>query len=559
MLQSLSVRNFVIVDELELDVASGFTVLTGETGAGKSILIDALAIALGERADADVIREGATRAEVAAEFRPNAAATAWLAANDFIDGLADNTGGPLGAPVSALLRRTVDAGGRSRAYINGGSATVTQLRELGELLVDVHGQHAHQSLLKPAAQLQLLDAHGGLQEQVLAVGAAHAEWRGLQRALDEAQRMAGAAQAEQQRLRWIADELDEIAPQPGEWEAVEAEHARLAHAASLLEGAQAAVDALAEADDAALARIDSVSARLGALLPYDARLQPVLDALEGARAQVDDAARELQRYLGRADLDGSRLAEVESRVAALHAAARKLRCQPADLPAIALETQRQLAALSAASDLDALQARAAAAFEAYSKRHGAVEGAHQGGQGDGTRSHARHAGSVHGRRQLRRRAAGRRTFRDGTRACRVPRRRPHRRHAAAARQGGLGRRAPRISLAIAVIAATATPVATLIFDEVDAGIGGAVAETVGRLLQQLGRERQVLCVTHLPQVAARGDQHLVVGKETDSNGKPVSRITSLDRRARVEELARMLGGMVITDTSRKHAREMLAS
>ncbi|HVJ59982.1 MAG TPA: AAA family ATPase, partial [Burkholderiaceae bacterium] len=216
MLQSLSVRNFVIVDELELDFAAGFSVLTGETGAGKSILIDALAIALGERADADVIREGATRAEVAAEFRPNAAATAWLAANDFLDGSA------------ALLRRTVDAGGRSRAYINGGSATVTQLRELGELLVDVHGQHAHQSLLKPAAQLQLLDAHGGLQAQGLAVAAAHAEWRGAQRAADEAQRMAGAAQAEQQRLRWIADELDEIAPQPGEWEAVEAEHARLA-------------------------------------------------------------------------------------------------------------------------------------------------------------------------------------------------------------------------------------------------------------------------------------------------------------------------------------------
>jgi len=548
MLQSLSVRNFVIVDELELDFAAGFSVLTGETGAGKSILIDALAIALGERADADVIREGATRAEVAAEFRPNAAATAWLAANDFLDGNA------------ALLRRTVDAGGRSRAYINGGSATVTQLRELGELLVDVHGQHAHQSLLKPAAQLQLLDAHGGLQPQGLAVAAAHAEWRGAQRAADEAQRMAGAAQAEQQRLRWIADELDDIAPQPGEWEAVEAEHARLAHAASLLEGAQAAVDALAEADDAALVRIDGVSARLGALLAYDARLQPVLDSLEGARAQVDDAARELQRYLGRADLDGSRLAEVESRVAALHAAARKLRCQPAELPAIALETQRQLAALSAASDLGALQAHAAAALESYMKVAAGLSKA----RAKAAKAMAREVtramqdlsmagGSFDVALQAGEPSATgleRAEFLVAGHAGTTPR------PLAKVASGG---ELARISLAIAVIAATATPVSTLIFDEVDAGIGGAVAETVGRLLQQLGRERQVLCVTHLPQVAARGDQHLLVGKETDASGKPVSRITSLDRRARVEELARMLGGMAVTDTSRKHAREMLAS
>ena len=548
MLQSLSVRNFVIVDELELDFAAGFSVLTGETGAGKSILIDALAIALGERADADVIREGATRAEVAAEFRPNAAATAWLAANDFLDGNA------------ALLRRSVDAGGRSRAYINGGSATVTQLRELGELLVDVHGQHAHQSLLKPAAQLELLDAHGGLQAQGLAVAAAHAEWRGAQRAADEAQRMAGAAQAEQQRLRWIADELDEIAPQPGEWEAVEAEHARLAHAASLLEGAQAAVDALAEADDAALVRIDGVSARLGALLAYDARLQPVLDSLEGARAQVDDAARELQRYLGRADLDGSRLAEVESRVAALHAAARKLRCQPAELPAIALETQRQLAALSAASDLGALQAHAAAALESYMKVAAGLSKA----RAKAAKAMAREVtramqdlsmagGSFDVALQAGEPSATgleRAEFLVAGHAGTTPR------PLAKVASGG---ELARISLAIAVIAATATPVSTLIFDEVDAGIGGAVAETVGRLLQQLGRERQVLCVTHLPQVAARGDQHLLVGKETDASGKPVSRITSLDRRARVEELARMLGGMAVTDTSRKHAREMLAS
>jgi DNA repair protein RecN (Recombination protein N) len=551
MLLSLAIRNFVIVDELELEFAPGFTVLTGETGAGKSILIDALAIALGERADTDVIREGANRAEVAAEFRPHAAARAWLAANDFLDA-ADADG-------SALLRRTVDAGGRSRAYINGSAATVAQLRELGELLVDVHGQHAHQSLLKPAAQLQLLDAHGALEDQAATVAVAHAAWRHALHAYDEAQRMAGAAQAERERLRWIADELDEVAPQFGEWEAVEAEHARLAHAASLLEGAQAAVDALAEADGAALTRIDTVSARLGALLPYDARLRPILDALEGARAQVDDAARELQRYLGRADLDGSRLAAVEVRVAALHAAARKLRCQPAELPAIAAETERQLAALSASADLGVLQARAGAAYDAYMNRATALSQARAkaarvmarevtramqdlsmaGGSFDLALTPSEPAAS----------GLERAEFLVAGHAGVTPR--PLARVAS-------GGELARISLAIAVIAATATPVDTLIFDEVDAGIGGAVAETVGRLLQQLGRERQVLCVTHLPQVAARGDQHFVVGKETDAAGKPVSRIAALDRRSRVEELARMLGGMAITDISRKHAREMLA-
>ena len=244
MLLSLSIRNFVIVDALTLDFAPGFSVLTGETGAGKSILIDALQLALGERADADVLREGASRAEISAEFRLHDAARAWIEAGDLAGDNAD----------TALLRRTVDAGGRSKAFINGSAVTLAQLRELGELLVDVHGQHAHQSLLKPAAQLQLLDEHGGLADAARSVATCYRSWREAQRALHDAEAMAGSAQREQQRLRWIVDELGEIGPVAGEWETVQAEHSRLSHAASLLEGAQAAVDALAEADDAALTR-----------------------------------------------------------------------------------------------------------------------------------------------------------------------------------------------------------------------------------------------------------------------------------------------------------------
>lgn len=549
MLRSLSVRNFVIVDALDLDLAAGFTVLTGETGAGKSILIDALALALGERADGDVVREGSARAEVAAEFNVGAAAADWLAANEM-------------APEGniALLRRTVDTGGRSKAFINGSPATLTQLRELGELLVDVHGQHAHQSLLKASAQLRLLDEHGGLEEPAAKVASAFAHWREQRRAREEAESMAASAQAEQDRVRWIVDELGEVAPRPGEWETVEADHRRLAHAATLLESAQTAIESLAEADSAALVRIDAVNARLQPLAPFDARLAPVLELLGTARIQVDEAVVELRRYLDRADLDGARLAQVEARVAALHAAARKFRCAPGELPGVLAAAEEKLAALSASSDLDALRRAEADAERAYraaaevlsrAREHAArnmsaeVTRAMQDlSMAGGRFAAALHAAepSAHGSERVEFLVAGH--------AGTVPR------PLAKVASGG---ELARVSLAIAVIAASATPVATLIFDEVDAGIGGAVAETVGRLLKQLGQQRQVLCVTHLPQVAARGDQHLLVSKAALPSGPPVSQIVALERKQRVEELARMLGGIEITDTTRKHAREMLAA
>src|SRR4029453_13018751 len=228
MLLSLSIRNFVIVDGLELEFAPGFTVLTGETGAGKSILIDALLLALGERADADVVREGAARSDIAAEFRPTATVAGWLAEREL-------TGDDAGL---ALVRRTVDAGGRSRSFINGAAVTLAQLRELGEQLLDVQGQHAHQMLLRPAAQLDLLDEHGMLGDLRRTVAGAHASWKRAQRAREDAEAMAASATAEQDRLRWIVEELTALSPEPGEWERIEAEHTRLSHAAGLLEGAQ---------------------------------------------------------------------------------------------------------------------------------------------------------------------------------------------------------------------------------------------------------------------------------------------------------------------------------
>ena len=549
MLLSLAVRNFVIVDELAIDFSPGFTVLTGETGAGKSILIDALQLALGERAEADVVREGAARAEVSAEFRVGGEAASWLRENE-LAGDAD----------TALLRRVVDAGGRSRAFVNGTAVTLAQLRVLGDLLLDVHGQHAHQSLLRPMAQLALLDSHAGLATMAHAVATAYAAWRQAVRTLDEAQAMEGSARAEQDRLRWIVEELEPVAPRAGEWAEVEAEHRRLAHGASLLEGSQAAVEQLAEAEDSALARVDRAADQLSRLSDYDGRLQPVVEALAGARAQLDDAARTLNRYLDAADLDQARLAEVEARVAELHAAARRFRCAPEELAPLLDSSREKLAALAAAGDLQALRAREASARDEYDHTAAALGRKRAKAADDMAREVTRamqELSMVGGRFEVElspceRSASGaeRAEFLVAGHAGVSPR--PLARVAS-------GGELARISLAIAVIAAKATPVATLIFDEVDAGIGGAVAETVGRLLKRLGGERQVLCVTHLPQVAARGDQHLLVSKEQAGDGRPVCRIVPLDRRARIDEIARMLGGLQITDTTRKHAREMLAS
>jgi len=549
MLLTLSIRNFVIVESLELEFAPGFTVLTGETGAGKSILIDALLLALGERGDADVVREGATRAEIAAEFRPEAGVAAWLGEQALE---ADDA-------AVLLVRRTIDAGGRSRSFVNGTPVTLAQLRELGELLLDVHGQHAHQSLLKPAAQLQLLDEHGGLTAERREVAAAFAGWKREQRAREEAEAMAESAVAEQERLRWIVDDLDALAPRPGEWETVQAEHKRLSHAAGLLEGARAAVDSLAESDAAALTQIGTMRTRLGQLAPYDERLRPIVELLDAAQIQLDEAVGGLNRYLDRTDLDATRLAEVESRMSALHDAARKFKTSPELLDGMLADARARLAALSAAGDLDGLRRREADARAAYERMARALSKQRaRAAQKMGTEvTRAMQDLSMAGGRfeallvpaEATAQGLERIEFLVAGHAGVQPK------PLAKVASGG---ELARISLAISVIAAASTPVSTLIFDEVDAGIGGAVAETVGRLLKRLGQSRQVLAVTHLPQVAAHGDQHYVVEKTSGSDGRPVSRLELLDRKTRVEELARMLGGQQITETTRKHAREMLA-
>jgi len=548
MLLSLSIRNFVIVESLDLDFAPGFTVLSGETGAGKSILIDALLLALGERGDADVVREGTQRAEISAEFQPGEHVQRWLMQND----LASDDG-------ALIARRTVDAAGRSKAFINGSAVTLAQLRELGESLIDVHGQHAHQSLLRAASQLQLLDEHGGLGLPRRTTAEAFSDWKNAQRAREDAEATATSALAEQDRLRWIVEELNVLAPQPREWEEVSTEHKRLSHAAGLLEGARAAVDTLSEADASAISQVAAVHARLTQLAAHDDRIAPIAQLLDAAQIHLDEAISALTRYLDKTDLDPSRLADVDARLSALHAAARKFKTAPESLPETWDSAKDKLNALSAASDLDALREREVAARGTYEKvaQDLSRKRAKAAKQMSAEVTRAMQDLSMAGGRfdaqlsSIEPAAAGidKVEFLVAGHAGVSPK--PLARVAS-------GGELARISLAISVIAASATPVATLIFDEVDAGIGGAVADTVGRLLKQLGQSRQVLAVTHLPQVAAHGDQHYRVTKENSADGRPVSRMIQLDRKTRIEEVARMLGGQEITDTTRKHARELLA-
>lgn len=551
MLLTLAIRDFVIVDAIELEFTPGFTVFTGETGAGKSILIDALTLALGGRGDASMVREGAGRTDISACFRTCDAAQNWLQEND----IAQEEG-------TVLLRRVIDNAGRSKAYINGISATAAQLRDLGELLVNIHGQHMHQSLLRNDAQRALLDAQLAPNEQDLLrqVAQAFKNWQALAKQRQEFETNAKNILQERERLEWQVGELEKLAPKKGEWEEITQEHSRLSHAASLLEGAQEAVQLISESDSPLLSQLSGMNQRLSKLAQIDPGLQAVLDCTEPARIQLQEAVYALNDYLDKLDLDPQRLQEVESRLEALHSSARKFRMQPEELPLEYEKLAQQLAQLADASDLDALrkqeaqlqavymkladqlsQARGrAAAALAKAVTQAMQELSMAGGSFDIALQAANPA--VYGLEQVEFVVAG---------------------HAGVALRPlakvASGGELARISLAISVITSSAASTPTLIFDEVDSGIGGGVAEVVGRLLKRLGQERQVLCVTHLAQVASQANTHFQVAKATLENGKTASRIEVLDSKARVEEVARMLGGLEITATTRKHARELLAS
>ena len=534
MLRSLSIRDFVIVEKLDLEFQPGFTVLTGETGAGKSILIDALAAVLGSRAESGQVREGKDKTEVSAEFsiEEAPAVSDYLAEND----LAGDDG-------TCLLRRVIESSGRSRAYVNGRPATVQQLKEIGELLVDIHGQHAHQSLLRAAAQRDLLDGYAGGADLAREVAAAFRAWQDIRSQRLALESGAQALEAEREQLQWQVKELDALGFRAEEWEELQAEHKRLAHAASLIEAVQFSLEVLSEGEMSTLAAVASVNSRLDGMTDFDPQLKDILAA---ALIMAQAVNRLLQLDLRRLD--------------AVHTASRKFRVSPPEMPEHLAKMKARLAELEAGFDPEALRQRESEALAHWQERAKKLSAVRKKSAADFTRRvtasmqtlamgggafeialHPLSEATAHGMEQIEFLVAG---------------------HAGATplalAKVASGGELSRISLAIQTVTSQVAAVPTLIFDEVDAGIGGRVAEIVGRMLKELGSRHQVMCVTHLPQVAAAANQQWQVSKSA-ANGKVASQVAVLDRASRVEEIARMLGGVKITETTRKHAAELLGS
>ena len=548
MLRLLSIRNFVVVETLDLELDRGFSVLTGETGAGKSILLDALALLCGDRFELRQLKPGADRAELAAVFdvddRPDVGE--WLVEQEL-----SSPDGPL------LIRRTLDVQGRSRAWINGRPATLAQLREVGEMLVDLYGQHAHQSLTAADAQRALVDAFGGFSALGRATALAWRAWNAAVEKRDAAVQAALTSAAEQAMLEARKSELAALDVSADEYPSLSQVQSRLAHAAALIEVAAAGDETLTDGENAVVRRLVALIAKLDAEAGHDPALAEIVALLEPARIQIDEAARALRGYRQKLDLDPAELARVEERLAAIHDTARKYRVRPEALPALLIDTKTRLAALALSTNAAMLAQRAVEAEASYhaladelsAKREfaahelearvtAAMQNLAMGGGRLEIALEPLATPASYGVEQV--------EFRVATHP-----KQPLGPLAKVASGGELS----RIGLAIQVVTSEVDEVPTLVFDEVDAGIGGAVAARVGGLLQTLGARKQVLCVTHLPQVAAFADAHFRVTKEGDASAVRAE-VEALSSGARVEELARMLAGSAITAKTRAHAKEL---
>ena len=551
MLTHLTLKDFVIVRELSLDLNTGLTVLTGETGAGKSILIDAIQLILGARGDAGVVREGAKQADLTAIFDISQAAFEKLCEA----GLADEAEDLL--EKTAIIRRVIDKTGRSRSWINGVAVTLAQVKEVASDLLDIHGQNAQQSLLKPAGQLALLDGYGFCASELTRVKDAYCKWQAAQKELLEAKENAKKLADEADRLTWINEELSQINPQKGEWEELNAEHKRLGNAHDILQALDSASEELSDNDQSALSLIGRNAEKLQNLAQYDEKLGEIADQLSEAQAIVEDAVRELERYGDRTDLDENRFEEVDQRVSLYFNAARKFHTLPEALFEKFEETSAQLALLQKGLDLQALEDKEKTALNEYMLAAKALSAKR-------LRAAKELSRAVTDSMQMLSMGGGKLEVQltpcepsaSGLERCEflvaghsgvVPR---------ALSKVASGGELSRISLAISVITSKQTPVDTLIFDEVDAGIGGAVADVVGKLLKKLSLERQVMCVTHLPQVASYGLTHLKVEKSQDGEAT-VSRLSVLNKTERIEELARMLAGSDVTKKARDNAQELI--
>jgi DNA repair protein RecN (Recombination protein N) len=549
MLRALSIRDYVIVERLDLELAGGFTALTGETGAGKSILIDALKLALGDRADPSVVRAGAERAEVSADFdvQSQDGIRKWLAAQDFDDGDA-----------SCLVRRTIDTGGRSRGFVNGRPATAAQLRELGEMLVDIHGQHDHQLLLKRDRQRMLLDAYGGSTEQARQVASLHTAWHKLAEQRKARESAQASSARERELLAHEVRDLESLTFDARQWEDDQAEHRRLGHAQELIATVNDCVDALDESEGSASERLASAASKLTEAATLDPALEEARRDAEAASVHAQEAAHELRRYLQRLDVDPGRLAELDGRIKAVMDSARRFRVEPVQLPAALEERRARLAELGGEESLEKLKAMEAAAERACRDAAGVLT--------KSRRAAARKLATEVTRTMQDLAMAGGRlevaltTLPDpsagGLESVELQVAAHEGQPLGALARVASGGELSRLSLAVQVLLSGQASVPTLIFDEVDAGIGGGVAEVVGRLLQSLSRHHQVMSVTHLAQVAVHARQQLKVAKHAGSRGTYAS-VEFMGDEERVGEIARMLGGLKITEATKRHAAEML--
>ena len=548
MLLALSLRDFVIVEQLHLDFQSGFTVLTGETGAGKSITLDALSLLLGDKADYSQIRHGCPEAQLSALFDLSGLPT--LRAELCEQGLLGED------EVELSIRRTIDSKGRSRSFINNQAATLAQLRQIGSSLVDIHGQSAHHSLNSEAVQRDLLDAFAGSKPLAEQVQAAYRQWRQAQEDLATAEAEGERLAEERERLAWQVGEMEKLAPVEGEWAQLSQSYDSLAHAAELLQAAEE-VAAHIDGDNGLHSLAGRCRRQLESLSGIEPRFAESLEMLDSIEAELGEISSHMHSVAARAEINPAELAAQEERMAELMSAARRHRIEPEELPARLAQLQQDLADSEAAADIEALHEQVRLAEAAYQQPARELSAQRQQAAAKLAAETTEHM------QQLSMRGA---RFHIELIPCEAQAYGLEQvQFQVAANQGSplrplnkvaSGGELARISLALQVTASQYTQIPTLIFDEVDSGIGGGVAETVGRALRTLGRQHQVLAVTHLPQVAARGAQHWQVSKHSDS-GQTVSTIRELEGSARIEEIARMLGGETLTDTTRRHAAEML--
>ena len=548
MLLALSLQNFVIVEKLHLDFQTGFTVLTGETGAGKSITLNALSLLLGDKADYSQVREGAKEAVLSALFdisgQPDLADTLRE------QGLLEDDGDELS------VRRIIDAKGKSRSFINNQAATLAQLKAISSRLIDIHGQNAHHSLNQESAQRRLLDAFAGCLPLAEQTKTHYRAWQSAQQALQAAQQQSEQTDVERERLEWQLNELNQLNTEEGEWEALSRSHDSLANAAELLEAAYEAQEYVS-GDDGMKSLARRCHRLLDSLGNIEPRFAESLEMLDSIDAELSEISHLLGNVIDSVEINPNELAAKEKRMQELMSAARKYRIEPEQLPEKYLAVQAALQDLEAAADIDALEKAVAEAERQY--RHTAQQLSAARAKAactlaEETTAHMQQLAmkgakfhiellpsqpTEHGLEHIQYQVA----------ANKGSRLQPLNKVAS-------GGELARISLSIQVVTSQYTQVPTLIFDEVDTGIGGGVAETVGKALQLLGRKHQVLAITHLPQVAACGEHHWQVAKHSDGE-QTVSEIKVLDTEARIEELARMLGGEKITATTRQHAAEML--